>query len=85
MPSEIRVVVSGFDIGIRIQVRLRREKVKRPAMLCYPRHVFAAKALLFRLRYDQHELTRAAGRAFGRPRTMPNSSTCAINVFIFTA
>ncbi len=61
MAAEIEVLVTGFDVGVGIEVRLRREKLEGPAGLRDSGHLVAGQAIVPRLRDDEHQL-RKSGR-----------------------
>jgi hypothetical protein len=60
MSAEIRVLVPRFDVCVGIEIRLRRKEVKGSTVLRDLSHHFARKPIVPRLRYDEHQLKRAA-------------------------
>jgi hypothetical protein len=64
MSAEIGVLVPRFNIGVGIEVRLRREKVKGPADLCDLRQRFAGPTVVPWLRDDERQLRKPAQSSF---------------------
>jgi hypothetical protein len=64
MFAEIGIFVAGFDVGVGIKVRLRREKVEGATLLRESSHRRARKVIVAGLRHDEHELGRGAWPSF---------------------
>jgi hypothetical protein len=60
MSAEIRVLVPWFDVSVGVQIRLGREKIESPALLCDPSHRFGGEVFVVWLRYDEHQSRRRA-------------------------
>lgn len=58
MSAEIWILVPRFDVGVGIEVRLCREKVKGATLLGNSRHHLAGKAIVLRLGDDEHKSGR---------------------------
>jgi hypothetical protein len=66
MSAKIGVLVPRFDVGVGIEIRLRREKIESPPLLCYPSHHFPGQAIISGFHYNEHQLRRAARTTFRR-------------------